>query len=178
MVSPNDIAIKIFGNRDIIWLDPKDPISFMEEATELWNQTIDILNQKLKYQPLCYQNKEGQYIIEDWVKGFVEGIFYLSDFWNILLEDEDNQELLRPIITLYNSDKLPLSRLKKKLKKNISKSECIKLLNINIPKIYEYFSIFRNTLMINQFKFNRKEMCFCGSGKKYKECCIDNITLH
>ena len=46
MVSPNDIAIKIFGNRDIIWLDQKDPISFMQEATELWNQTIDIFNQK------------------------------------------------------------------------------------------------------------------------------------
>ena len=136
MMSDNDMAIKIFGYNEIIWYKQEDQIHFIQETTKLWNKTLDILDLKLAYSPIYYKDTKNQPIIEDWIIGFAEGILSLPDFWNILIEDEDNQELLRPIITLYNSDKLP-SNILKDTNKYITRPECIKLLHTNIPKIYK-----------------------------------------
>jgi yecA family protein len=182
MMSPNDMAIIIFNDINVNWLDTKDPQIFMKEATALWNQTIDVLNKKLPYKPICYKDQEGQYIIKDWIEGFVEGILRLPNFWKILLEDENNQELLLPIIILYNSKQLPLSLLNNNFNKNISKAECIALLNTNIPKIHEYFSIFRSKAIVNPFsqleEATDRKLCSCGLSREYKNCCIERVTLN
>ena len=41
--------------------------------------------------------------------------------------------------------------------------------------VYPYYSRPKNTYTRKIEKYNRNSPCVCGSGKKYKKCCIDKI---
>lgn len=40
-------------------------------------------------------------------------------------------------------------------------------------ELYEFFSTFNKTPYIKTEEPNRNDLCPCGSGKKYKKCCME-----
>lgn len=175
-MAPAQQANIIFGTDNIIWNDENHIAIFMNELVDLGKDLINIFNNKLEYKPLYYNDNKNQPIIEDWVTGFVLGVQCLPNFWKLLLEDEEYQELLRPIIILYELDNLPLDFLQLPKSKNISRDQCINLITLNIPKIHDYFYPYKRNFSEHVFSYQkagRNDPCPCGSGTKYKKCCID-----
>ena len=143
---------------------------------------IDILRNKWKYVPLTYSDELDNPIIEDWITGFAIGMHAIPSFWRMLLDNPTHHELLNPIITLYNRNNLPsaLLRSNELESESMTRAECIKLIEVNIPAIYDFYDTYRriwNELFMCGYKTGRNEPCPCGSGKKYKKCCMD-ITFN
>ena len=104
----------------------------------------------------------------------------IPSFWQILLDNPTHHELLNPIITLYNRDNLPSALLRSSEFESLTRAECIKLIQVNIPAVYDFYDTYRriwNERLMSGYKTGRNEPCPCGSGKKYKKCCMD-ITFN
>jgi uncharacterized protein len=171
----------IFGSNNTVEWDSIDEAQyFLEHSKDLWNSIIDILRNKWKYVPLTYSDELDNPIIEDWITGFAIGMHAIPSFWQILLDNPTHHELLNPIITLYNRDNLPSALLRSSESESLTRAECIKLIQINIPAVYDFYDTYRriwNERLMSGYKTGRNEPCPCGSGKKYKKCCMD-ITFN
>ena len=175
-ISPTQQANIIFGTDDRN--DENHIAIFMNELVGLGNDLLNIFNNKLEYKPLCYNDEKKQPIIEDRVTGFILGVQFLPNFWKVLLEDEEYQELLRSIIILYELNNLLLDFLQLPESKKIFRDQCINLITLNMPKIYDYLYSYKRNFgeyVFSYQKAGRNNPFPCGSEKKYKKCCIDII---
>jgi len=52
--------------------------------------------------------------------------------------------------------------------------------NGKIKKLYEFFksTTDKGHTLVRRFKIGRNEICPCGSGKKFKHCCIDKLQVY
>ena len=109
----------------------------------------------------------------DWSRAFLLG----ATLWGVTPgEDEALSTLLVPAVTLAHDD--PNRVLKGfgepedallEIKRNL-----IFRLETSVIEIYRYFnwSTTKNRSNVSAVHIGRNDPCFCGSGKKYKKCCL------
>ena len=139
-----------------------------------WNNIAKTLNNKHPLSIIVYNDPEDNSSIKDWLEGFVMAVACSASDWSLLLADAKNGYYLTIITNLdlaYSEDKALEER-------------DVASLQFAVFKMHEFFLQFRdydkqNLQSKNGFKskIGRNNPCICGSGKKYKNCCID-ITMH
>ena len=111
--------------------------------------------------------------VQDWSRAFLLG----ATLWSVPPgEDEALSTLLVPAVTLAQDDpdrvlkgfgepEDVLLEIKRKL---------IFSLETSVIEIYRYFnwSTPKNRSNVSAVHIGRNDPCFCGSGKKYKKCCL------
>lgn len=150
-----------------------------KEAQEFHNMLLAFHNHVVKdvgngdYEPLFQEQTIGgkvYEIVHPWCKGFNAG----SDLWRSYVQTAEVEALLNPMQTLGADETLTLSRDQlSALKQSILP---------NVRKLYEHFEAQRavsakhntatTTVMHGGPKVGRNDPCLCGSGKKYKKCCL------
>ncbi|MCD6026981.1 MAG: YecA family protein [Solimicrobium sp.] len=135
-----------------------------------------------EFEPLfCIQELEGKEIIdgETWAWGFWEGMQLRADAWEQL-----NQSPLAPLLhPIYLLGANEISGEETELVNDPVK--CHKLaieVEAAIPHLHQYW-LSKRTSEVTTFrrdgpKQGRNEICNCGSGKKYKDCCGTGPTIH
>jgi len=111
----------------------------------------------------------------NWSRGYMLGTMIASEEFST----EEFSYLFLPILALTGI--IPKARLKKD---NLTPEEVIETIPLVVKEIYTFYHeskeelLFRkyNTLepIVNNNKIGRNELCLCGSGKKYKKCCLKN----
>lgn len=157
----------------------EEAMRFHNTCNELWNLIAGSLhnNSSVSF-PIPVASKE--YLL-DWLEGFLHANACLPDDWKILAEDKEAGSLLALIISMYQ-------KYKEDDGIDLDKDDILWLTK-SIIHIYSFFLALRteHNFKSNNFydsvelsttrKIKRNELCPCGSGKKYKKCCID-ITFH
>ncbi len=156
------------------WIDPQHQQDFMQAIFTFFNDEMDTLNSG-NYEPLVYVKKmhgKEALVVENWCAGFHRGM----RLWEgISLEDE---KFVAPLIE-------PI--LKFALKEHLDYIESLnpvqydkltRKIEPNVLKIFKHFYQYRgsDSQLVSRAsqtpKVGRNDPCPCGSGKKYKKCCL------
>ena len=109
--------------------------------------------------------------------GFLEGVNVRKESWAELFEDEDDRGLIMPMILLALANH-PDPETRSQLPPPEQRTEILEMLAPALLGIYEYFKQRRTPAVAAtpvrrvQPKVGRNEPCPCGSGEKYKNCCL------
>jgi uncharacterized protein len=134
------------------------------------------------FEPLLYEREhEGKNIpiIDEWCIGFVRGMALDEEAWRPLLDSEEGEEMLFPIM-LYGTE-AGWEQLRDDPALESRHEEFAASLGDSVIAIMDWWLPTRkakSTLRREEPKVGRNDPCPCGSGKKFKQCCGGPKTLH
>ncbi len=119
---------------------------------------------------------------ELWAYGFMVGVDLCKEDWNPLIQDSEGAQAFLPIFLL-GSDEISddYTELVDALEKS---AELAEFIPDSIAWIYRFWQPHRleqmlaTTVRREHAKIGRNDQCPCGSGKKFKYCCISGVILH
>jgi uncharacterized protein len=137
---------------------------------------------------LLLEDEQGVARGNDWANGFLRGMGLRKEDWAPLLDDDENGGAFVPIFALaHEHDPDPEMRSYQEPVSAALREKLIVGIAAGVMRIYRYFR--ESRMMESQAvgdslpyrrvapKVGRNELCPCGSGKKFKQCC-GKVTLH
>ncbi|MBU0500896.1 MAG: UPF0149 family protein [Gammaproteobacteria bacterium] len=149
------------------WKGKDDGEEFMLAVGILYNDVVDQLAGK-EYEALFLEQDDGGervLVVDFWCDGFVRGV----ELWPEL-SAEDGLELDAALDLFYRflNEDVPTDPHEL--------AEVQDLIDPTVDDLYDYFASHRitghQTFIREEPKVGRNEPCPCGSGKKYKKCCM------
>jgi uncharacterized protein len=134
------------------------------------------------FEPLLYERTHADQtlpVIDEWCIGFVNGMALDEAAWQPLIESEEGEELLYPIL-LFGTEP-GWEELKNHPELEARQEEFAAMLGESVLDILEWSLPLRKagtTVRREDPKVGRNDLCPCGSGKKYKKCCGADHKLH
>ncbi len=170
---PSDYFSYVFG-------DTPPEISSIEEIQTtldlimgLWNDISNRFQEGL-FIPLL---KKGEYLqdqgINNWAQGFLDGL-KISGGFKEFLEDESKEGHMIPLFMFaYEHHCDPELRPSKEPIIGEQREDLFNHLVASVNTIYRFNLQFKAPLSNpKKVKIARNDPCTCGSGKKYKKCCL------
>lgn len=173
----------------VVGCDPAETevFSTKKEADEIfglvikhWNSIATRLHAGEIYHPLLLEDDDGQVTGIDWAQGFLDGVYLREESWRELIEDEDEDgDAIAPILILAHENH-PDPSLRSESLAPEEREQLLQLMCAGLVEISEYFRQRREQPALvsstparrSQPKVGRNEPCSCGSGAKYKNCCL------
>jgi uncharacterized protein len=155
--------------------------TIMELVMRHWNAIARALNDDDIYVPLLLGDDNGEPRGNDWATGFMHGVTIRQASWQPLLDDEEGAAAVVPMMALALENN---PELKSEFEPLLSedREEVLAMMAAGITEVYDYFEPMRaqsaepvEPFMRSQPKIGRNEPCPCGSGKKYKQCCMTRM---
>lgn len=134
------------------------------------------------FEPLLYEREhEGRKIpiIDEWCSGFVRAMALDEEAWRPLMDSEEGEEMLFPIM-LYGTE-AGWEQLRDDPALENRHEEFAAALGDSVIAVMDWWLPTRkatSTLRREEPKVGRNDPCPCGSGKKFKQCCGGQKTLH
>jgi uncharacterized protein len=152
----------------------------------MYNDRVQDLREEIDaYDPLIYQSEhEGKTvpILDEWCMGFIRAIQLDPEGWRPLVEAEPEESgggLLTPML-LYGTEE-GWDQLKKNQALADRHLDFADAVGSCVIGIRDYWLPLRKeaaTYRRATAKVGRNDLCPCGSGKKYKQCCGSAERLH
>jgi uncharacterized protein len=148
-----------------------------------FNEIGSMFKEPPSFAPILYEREvEGRLhrTAEDWCCGFLVGFRLAAEAWQPLLEDQDNRQLLLPIITLGSEEGWKL--LEADSDPGVAEQAALADLEPSVVALSRYWRSHRKTAMREaairprSLRVGRNEPCPCGSGRKYKRCCANAVA--
>ncbi len=182
MTLPSQWLPVIWGDYEPEFSNNKELENILSLFVRYLRGIITLLEQdKESYEPIFMSNEvngETFLIVDDWCFGYVQGVALAFDE---SLSSKELQLLLVPIL-LFTSEE-GWEQLDKLDKQQIRVMQ--NLIAPNVRSIFNYFEEQRSSKaplikqqpsqtknQQHQPKISRNDPCHCGSGKKYKKCCL------
>lgn len=127
---------------------------------------------------LINKSENGDFTGNDWARGFFRA-FLLSDTFDKIIRNEICSVMLKPILAIAGKHKgdLQIVNFMKGITEEMRR-EFVLAMSGCTARIYETMKDnAKSESAIQNVKIGRNDPCYCGSGKKYKKCCM-NRTLH
>lgn len=135
-----------------------------------------------EFQPLLYEREhEGKKIpiIDEWCSGFIQGMALDEAAWRPLMESDEGNDMLFAIL-LYGTE-TGWQQLNDDPALAERHEEFAASLGESVIAIMDWWLPVRkakSTVRREEPKVGRNEPCPCGSGKKFKQCCGGQKTVH
>lgn len=177
VMAPSQWLASIWGDFEPKWQNEKDfEIMFTLLMRHMNSIAEHLMNEPDSFQPLFMQREvDGRIytIVDDWCYGYMMGVELCVDKWGI--DSMDMVILLTPI-RIFGTE----AGWKKLDELNEQETDNIRLaITPNVREIHAYWLARRDQNMrINtpvqrsEPRVGRNDPCPCGSGKKYKKCCL------
>lgn len=157
---------------------------FMAVMMDFYNDVTSALqNNQLPKLILKRTSSDRQLDYQTWCEGYILGWSLSTQEW-LQPGNEPLKKLTFPILYLSGAFK---EDAKRRGKESVPEEEdqkvwqeCADVLPQTVVAIYNFWLSKRKQIPIKreQAKVGRNEPCPCGSGKKFKQCCGDDRTLH
>jgi len=171
-------------NREVFGGEMSEVVEFsgLDEAQEImnlmmrhWNRIASTLYKGKIHVPLICEDEKGELHGNDWARGFMRGMQMRHDAWSELINDEKYGGSLTPMMVLYHEhDEDP--KMRPEPITPDKREKLIALTAAGLANAYEYFRKEREADLGEARrgtpKIGRNDPCPCGSGKKYKKCCV------
>ena len=124
------------------------------------------------YKPFFWKDDEGRLITSDWAEGFFAGTRLRKDAWEQLRKDEA-QGFFGMLAALLQDEKIDAKMVEIGVDPKAIFEDALEA----IPDwVQVFYGIREERLGVYQCldgKVGRNDPCPCGSGKKYKKCCLN-----
>ena len=198
MTAPSEYLPEILGD-EFAFGEQKDAMQVLSLLMRHWNTISRTLQKTIKtktsgvgdvYLPFLREDENGVTQGNDWAKGFMRGVAQGTADWHALMENEEHGGAIIPMMILdHEHDPDPTMRPNPITPEN--REQLLAGMVAGLIKIYRYFEPARraeardfrapSTSRRMVPKIGRNDPCPCGSGKKYKHCCINEVfepTIH
>jgi uncharacterized protein len=133
---------------------------------------VESLGSHGSYEPHFWEDGDGNLVTRDWAEGFFTGIRLRNEAWKPYLEGKGR--VLTAILCVLLQDKEIEGQIIEQGEdpKRLFESAQVKIIEF----IQALYSIRREEALDTQTqdgKIGRNDPCPCGSGKKYKKCCLN-----
>ena len=170
---------QVWGDFEPAWHDIADAQKVMTLLMRHMNAIAAMLmEQPEDFEPIIFERRvEGKTytVVDDWCEGYMRGVKLAADHWQ--LDDPEMRQLLAPIMAFQD---IPGMEIQAPLSE-----PGIGALQDAIPdsirKIHAYWLSRREPAPMSESpllpvrqppKVGRNDPCPCGSGRKYKKCCL------
>jgi uncharacterized protein len=153
-----------------------------------WNTIASELQRSVDeehvYLPVLLQDETGVVRGNDWANGFMRGVQLRPDGWRELMHSEQHGGSVIPIMMLVHEND-PDPQLRSPAIDADKREQLIAEMIAGLTRMYRYFEPVRKLYSREASmaprrrsgpKIGRNDPCPCGSGRKYKQCCMR--TLH
>jgi len=181
LIPPSIWIESIWGDYEQVWDSPEDFKIVFDTLLKLSNDIIcRIMEYPEEYEPLFLENRVGSktyVIVDDWCEGYMRGV----DLWEQCLWSDKHQNSEEHLLKLIGiiasfSDRSNWSAHNLEEPLLIEAQNSIKDCAIGIHKIF----LLRRKMELDARilpavatqKIGRNAPCPCGSGKKFKKCCL------
>ena len=124
------------------------------------------------YEPLFWKGGEGRLITSDWAEGFLDGMRLREEPWEKLRKD-GAQAFFALLAVLFQDGGIDARLLEDGLGPKEFFEDALDRMPDWIQTFYgireERAAVYRRA----DGKVGRNDPCLCGSGKKYKKCCLN-----
>ena len=177
LIQPSQWLSAVWGDYEPVWESEKEFEKVLTLMIDIMNSTASTLvDSPQEYQALFYEsNVDGNtvMIVDEWCEGYMRGVSLAQELWDSA--GLEMQIFLTPIkgfteLTNWQAHELPTI------------DEVVKMQNAIIPNaraIHAYWLQRREdfnpsvaTMRRETPRIGRNDPCPCGSGKKYKKCCL------
>lgn len=193
LILPSEWLPLIFNEQDPSYSSLDQVKEINEKILELYNEiNFQVVegNVHLPDDCLIADNPEDNFsgLLGQWSTGFMFGHSWLFDLWDSYTPEELNEELgsCIMIMSYFADPKLAESYRKETTRKKISEKEMAQLVTKNLTKAMASYAHLGRSIytviserpdepdqpFINEPKTGRNDPCPCGSGRKYKHCCL------
>lgn len=173
---------------DLIFEDMDEAQRFMALISRFYNDVNRILGSGEIYVPFLREAVDETSHAENWASGFMTGTRLRPEIWSALINDEDQNGLILPILILaHENDPDPDYRSLETPMDTKQRQGVITMAAAAVMRMYDYFRKERTphwlldgdaSYVRKGSKIGRNEPCPCGSGKKFKRCCARAETIH
>jgi uncharacterized protein len=177
---PHEWMHAVFGT-DHVFEDIEQAQAAIAMLALMHNKILDDLQgMGAEYAPVFLDDAEDGDVIavaEQWADGFLAGLRLRAEAWRPLLDSEQGLSLVPIFAFLTDGDgnarmfEAPAEKVAK------ARQEALAFLGLGVFEVSEYWRVHAKRpepASVAPFrKVGRNEPCPCGSGKKYKKCCLD-----
>lgn len=157
---------------------------FLAVLMNFYNDVADSLQSKQPPRLILKRNSSDQPLdYKTWCEGYILGWALSTQEW-LQPGNEPLKKLTFPILYLSGAFKEDAERRGKEFVPDEEDQkvwqECADMLPMTVLAIYNFWLSRRKPLPLKRehAKVGRNEACPCGSGKKFKQCCGNDRTLH
>ncbi|HEY6642127.1 UPF0149 family protein [Povalibacter sp.] len=151
-------------------------------AKKFWNTIAGTLSADKIYSPVFLTDDDGHLRGNEWATGFMQGVALRSDQWAEVFTDQVLSEAIVPMLALSQENESTDSR-RFKLPPPPLRKDFLKAMTYGMRQLYEHFlqqrsgdmPQARSSVVRSSPKVGRNDLCPCGSGKKYKQCCAMRV---
>ena len=177
-VPPQEWLPEIWGYADPEFESPAQMQQVMGAILEHAANIARSLDQG-SYRPIYDYDVDDTPLWEIWVSGFRKAIGLRPDAWQAFVDQEDDEELHRSLFVLWRLSRMEEVETDKPEFAEIDE-ELETLAPDVIPSLVEIVRKARRRKgvrdsvapLAGDAKIGRNDPCPCGSGKKYKKCCL------
>jgi uncharacterized protein len=173
MVPPSKWIPEVWGDFEPVWENEKDFEKVFSLMTRHMNGIVStLMEQPDSFEPVFLTSgQNGSMIVDEWCEGYARGIGIASNEWE--MDGPDMKILLAPILAFTEQAGWPAHDFKGAKLRNLQKA-----ITPNVREIHAYWLRRRSAetapqpIRRNSERVGRNDPCPCGSGKKYKKCCL------
>lgn len=177
MLVPSQWLPLIWGDFEPEWQSEKEFERFFSLIINIMNSNIDVLMDSPEdFDPLFLEHEvEGNNytIVDEWCEGYMRGVALAQEQWDSA--GLEMHILLVPILAFTHLTDWQAHDLSN----NAEIVNLHKAIVSNVTEIYAYWLARRGNLKPSAVtvhrqgpRIGRNDLCPCGSGKKYKKCCL------
>jgi len=141
---------------------------------EYSNVLTSLRSRKEDYEPFFWEDRDERTVTRDWAAGFVDGASLREEAWAPFLQDE-GQYLFALVNVLLQDEEIDA----KLSNAGADPEEVFEMAQVEIAALIQAAYSIRREQPSNvpgartlDTKIGRNDPCPCGSGKKYKKCCL------
>ncbi len=175
-LTPSEWMPVVWGDFEPQWEDPAQAEAILSLMLRHMNGIVNtLMEQPDKFEPIVLAREvEGETItvVDEWCVGYMKGLALAADEWRA--GGEEVMEMMFPI-SLFSSEAgwKQLDQLE---------AEEVKVLQRSLPRTVQKIHAFwlkrrsngsaHSPFVHDEPPVGRNDPCPCGSGKKYKKCCL------
>ncbi|MCH9756023.1 MAG: UPF0149 family protein [Gammaproteobacteria bacterium] len=191
MTSFNDFLSVVWGDETgeegPPFEDTKKLNQFINLLMRLWNDIGRRFQEEAFFPYFSLDEGTGEAKGNEWAKGFLRGSRIAGGFEEMMDDEDESGSFLAIFVLAHEHDEDPeLKPFEEEITPE-KREDLIVLLCAGVTRIYRYFVPHRkaiarnarekNTIKHTSNKLGRNDPCHCGSGLKYKKCCLQS-TIH
>jgi len=181
-VPMDEVLSEVFGEHFTSDKVDADYMPILAPIFELWNNIGDRLSTDDIFLPCLTGSDEA---CHRWALGFFQGTNYFNDEWHAFLDRDDAGAVVPLFAFKHEFDKdISLRPYKEKPISHEQRNKLLQYLSVAVTQIYQHFEPQRKlnalkeqksqVISRDEPKIGRNDPCYCGSGKKYKKCCLNS----
>jgi len=183
-VMPSKWLPEIWGESssdEMVWDSMEETNHIMGLILSYFNSIVQVFTTNPKsFEPLFYTKKIGDQeidIIDEWCYGFMQGVGLTFDSWKPMIDSDGERDMLSPIFL--HGTKEGNEELARNVKTSkVEHEKWVALIPLTVIEIHKFWlpyrkSVHQSTHKAIKYAVGRNDPCPCGSGKKFKKCCMN-----